>query len=328
MNKCKFLVVLVALFMPMWMTMASAADIRQSMDRWEFGASAGVGFYVGQEDPTGSGQYSRVMSYDAVGFGDKSTLGWPGIETFGFMLGYRFDTRWHVKVQATRQRLCYAEYRKMADKPLIDDPATRNIYYNAMWHVDVMAEYNLLSLGNVMMAKQGLYNVVPYIGFGFGVTAYNKESTLRKVYNYDGPMNNFGSKGAIYTCYPRVGYKQEYDNKQNLSWKPAETACALYIPVAFGVKWRVNDNVQLKGTFQYQLYFASNKERTSLSGNLEGGSFSKVNLDIPDNKNTLPGRPTFDDMSQHVVGYSHDCLFSLTAIFNLGKWYEDRLITY
>jgi hypothetical protein len=76
------------------------------------------------------------------------------------------------------------------------------------------------------------------------------------------------------------------------------------------------------------LYFASNKVGTSLSGNLEGGSFSKVNLDIPDNKNTLPGRPTFDDMSQHVVGYSHDCLFSLTAIFNLGKWYEDRLITY
>ena len=177
MNKSKFLVVLVALFMPMWMTVASADDIRQSKDRWEFGASAGVGFYVGQEDPTGLGQYSRVMSYDAIGFGDKYTLGWPGIETFGFMLGYRFDTRWHVKVQATRQRLCYAEYRKMADKPLVDDPATRNIYYNAMWHVDVMAEYNLLSLGNVMMAKQGLYNVVPYVGFGFGVTAYNKEST-------------------------------------------------------------------------------------------------------------------------------------------------------
>ena len=86
--------------------------------------------------------------------------------------------------------------------------------------------------------------------------------------------------------------------------------------------------MQLKGTFQYQLYFASNKVGTSLSGNLEGGSYSDVNLDIPANKNTLPGRPTFDQMSQHVVGYSHDCLFSLTAVFNLGKWYEDRLITY
>ena len=125
MNKCKFLVVLVALFMPMLTTVASAADIRQSMDRWEFGVSAGVGFYVGQEDPLGTGGLNRVMSYDALGFGEKPTLKWPGIETFGFSLGYRIDTRWHVKLQTTRQRLCFAEYVENR----LD---TRNIYYNAM----------------------------------------------------------------------------------------------------------------------------------------------------------------------------------------------------
>ena len=306
MNKSKFLVVLVALFMPMWMTVASAADIRQSMDRWEFGASAGVGFYVGQQDPTGLGQYSRVMSYDAIGFGEKSDLRWPGIETFGFMLGYRFDTHWHVKVQATRQRLCYAEYAKMADDPLVDDPATRNIYYNAMWHVDAMAEYNILSLGNVMMAKQGLYNVVPYVGFGLGVTMYNKESTLRKVYNYQGP----GDKGSVGTFYPRVGSSNEITTEGN-EWSAAQVGVGVYIPVAFGVKWRINDNVQLKGTFQYQLYLTP-------SSNLEGGSY---------NSKYAQSRPSYDQLNKK-FGANHDCLFSLTAIFNLGKWYEDRLITY
>jgi hypothetical protein len=38
-----------------------------------------------------------------------------------------------------------------------------------MWHLDAMAEYNILSLGNMMMANQGIYNVVPYVGFGLGM---------------------------------------------------------------------------------------------------------------------------------------------------------------
>ena len=37
------------------------------------------------------------------------------------------------------------------------------------------------------------------------------------------------------------------------------------------------------------------------------------------------GRPTFDEMTS---GVYHDCIFSLSVIANLGKWYEDRVITY
>jgi hypothetical protein len=37
------------------------------------------------------------------------------------------------------------------------------------------------------------------------------------------------------------------------------------------------------------------------------------------------GRPTFDKMTS---GVYHDCIFSLSVIANLGKWYEDRVITY
>jgi hypothetical protein len=299
MNKGKFWLVLLVLFMPMVVNVASAAsDFRQHLDRLEFGVSAGVGFYVGQSNPVAGSDITRVQSYDALGFGEKATLKWPGIETFGFQVGYRFDTHWHVKLQTTRQRLCFAEYQN-------NDPKSRCVYYNAMWHLDAMAEYNILALGNVMAPKQGLYNVVPYVGFGLGITMFNKEATLRS--NYTGTDVN--------TYYPSVGSKQVNGN-----WEPGEVAVGLYIPVAFGVKWRINDNVQLKGTFQYQLYF-SNATPGGLNSNLEGGSYvyGYANADQ---------RPKFDELNKQVVGANHDCLFSISAIFNLGKWFEDRLITY
>ena len=299
MNKSKFLVVLVALFMPMWMSMASAANLKANSDRFEIGVSAGVGFYVGQENPLGTDQFNRVMSYDALGFGEKPTLNWPGIETFGFSFGYRFDTHWHVKLQTIRQRLCFAEY---VDNKL----DTRNIYYNAMWHLDAMAEYNILPFGNEMMAGHGVYNVVPYVGFGLGITMYNKEATLRKVYNVQGP----GDKGSVGTFYPRVGSSNELTAEGSV-WTPAEVGVGFYIPVAVGVKWRISDNVQLKGTFQYQLYLTP-------STNLEGGSY---------NSKYAPDRPTFEQLNKK-FGSNHDCLFSLSAIFNFGQWYEDRLIVY
>ena len=93
----------------------------------------------------------------------------------------------------------------------------------------------------------------------------------------------------------------------------------MYIPVSVGVKWRVNDNVQLKGTFQYQLYFSNNKFG-GLSSNLEGATYVDAPL-----ANT---RPSFENLDKHITGYNHDCIFSISAIFNFGQWYEERLVTY
>ena len=285
------------------------ADARQNIDRLEFGVSAGVGFYVGQDVPVAGTGLERVQSYDAVAFGEKNTLRWPGIETFGFNVGYRFDSRWTLVAKTIRQRVCFAEYDNNAMNAMgtpIPVEKTRGVYYNAMWHVDVMAEYNILNYGNVMMPKQKIYNVVPYVGLGFGVTVFNKNATLRSIYG-NGDVNSF---------YPRVGYAQKEDGR----YYPAEVAAALYIPAAVGVKWRINDNVQLKGTFQYQLYFAS-KNQGGLSANLEGASYS-------DRYKETAVRPTFDELDKVVAGKNHNCLFSISAIFNIGKWYEDRLITY
>ena len=303
MNKCKFLVVLVALFMPMWMTVASgASNAREHLDRFEFGLSAGVGFYVNQEDPLNNDQFSRIHVYDVLGFGEKTNWGWPGIETFGFMFGYRIDTRWHVKLQTTRQRICFAEYAQGSD--------LKNVYYNAMWHVDAMAEYNILPLSNVMMSKRGMYNVVPYVGFGLGLTMYNPVATLRAQEERNSMGEPYYEKRG--SMYPRVGsipVAYDVEKRKVTEWGPNPVDCAFYIPVAVGVKWRANDNIQLKATFQYNFYSRSN---------LEGASY---------NETYTPNSPTVEQLAEY-VGISHDCLFSLTAIFNFGKWYEDRLIAY
>ena len=302
MNKSKFLVVLLALFAPVFVSISSA-DMREQIDRWEVGVSAGVGFYVGQEDPTGDGKFSRVMTYDVLGFAGKDDWGWPGIETFGFFAGYRFDAHWHVKLQTTRQRVCFAEYPQGSD--------LKNVYYNAMWHLDAMAEYNILALGNVMMPKQGLYSVVPYVGFGLGMTMFNKEATFRAYQKRNSQGGSEYHKSG--TMFPRVGslpasYKA---NGMVDTWQKTEVGVGAYLPVACGIKWRANDNVQVKATFQYNLYLSPNS-------NLEGGSSDPIFGST---------RPSFDDIKKK-FGRNHDCLFSLSAVFNLGKWYEDRLITY
>jgi hypothetical protein len=147
-------------------------------------------------------------------------------------------------------------------------------------------------------------NIVPYVGFGVGMTMYNENATLRAI-EKEHASSNFTKHGPM---FPRVGFmatKYDAEQKKVEEWAKDTVRVAAYIPVAFGVKMRLNDNVQLKGTFQYQLYL--------YGGNLDGAS------DLVD----------YETYTKNTKwGSNHDCTFSLTAIFNLGKWYEDRLITY
>lgn len=292
----------------------NAALGARDWDRLEFGPAVGVGFYVGNYHPVASTNEGllRIPLYDVVALNtyEKAHLDWPGIETFGFSVGYRFNTRWHLLAKTTRQRVAFVEY----------DEGVRGLYYNAMWHVDVMAEYNLLTYGNRMQPEIGMYNVVPYIGIGLGCTMYNQNATLR----------NMKPKGTsaedVNVMFPQVGkmYKGK-DANGNLVTESNPLGVGLYVPVAFGVKWRINDNVQLKGAFQYQLYFSNNKAG-GLNSNIDGAT----NAAYYDGKGaeSAKNRPTFDQLDKHIVGFNHDCLFSISAIFNLEQWREDRLVDF
>ena len=289
------------------------ADFREQMDRFELGLSAGVGFYVAPRNPVaGNDALYRIHSYDALylkqGHGD--TFKWPGIETFGGSLGYRFDTRWTLRAQATGQRIHFIETNTQYEGSVCNETYT---YYNALCHLDAIAEFNILNYGNVMQPEMGLYNVTPYVGLGLGMTFYNKDATIRSAIPG-------GSNLEQSSTYPIVGSKNKLTGKKDLG-------VAAYIPAVFGVKWRINDYVQLKGAFQYQIYLTK--------GNLEGGcpiggetmngvKVVKNQESKSVNLNAI-GRPTFDEMTS---GVYHDCIFSLSVIANLGKWYEDRVITY
>jgi hypothetical protein len=330
MNRFKFLLVAFAFAMPIFVSQANAAKEFQ-VDRIELGLSAGVGFYMGQNH---IGDFTRLQSYDAVG-SDREGLSlkgtWPGgIETFGFSLGYRFNTMFNLKLQTTRQRICFVEY---PDGKTSTEFGNR--YYNAMWHTDAMLEYNVLPYGLATAGGGGVYNIVPYVGLGLGFTLYNKNATLcvkgtgpeseRYVYGYN-DKTKFSK-----AMYPRIGHQLVWESLNNELGQPTDsvpkwrkvadaTGVALYIPIAMGAKWRIDEHWQLKATVQYQLYFSS-KDKGGLNSNLEGGTDDKL----------TPGRPTFDYIDTNckkVVGGNHDFLFSLTAIFNFSTWFEERIIEY
>jgi hypothetical protein len=289
------------------------ADFREHLHRFELGLSAGVGFYVAPRNPVaGNDALYRIHSYDALYLkqGHGGTFKWPGIETVGGSLGYRFDTRWTLRAQATGQRIHFIETNTQYEGSVCNETYT---YYNALCHLDAIAEFNILNYGNVMQPEMGLYNVTPYVGLGLGMTFYNKDATIRSAIPG-------GSNLEQSSTYPIVGSKNKLTGKKDLG-------VAAYIPAVFGVKWRINDYVQLKGAFQYQIYLTK--------GNLEGGcpiggetmngvKVVKNQESKSVNLNAI-GRPTFDEMTS---GVYHDCIFSLSVIANLGKWYEDRVITY
>lgn len=305
MSKTKVLTILLMLVMT---PVAMCAASLERLDRLEFGPAVGVGFYVGNYHPVAESNLLRIPLYDVAALNsyEHTHMDWPGIETFGFSVGYRFNMRWHLLAKTTRQRVAFAEY----------DEGVRGLYYNAMWHVDVMAEYNILNYANKMQPESGMYNVVPYIGFGIGCTMYNQNATLRNM------KPNGTSTEDVNVMFPQVGkmYKGK-DPNGNLVTESNPLGVGLYVPVAFGLKWRINDNVQLKGSFQYQLYF-SNNSKGGLNSNIEGAT----NAAFYDGKGaeSAKNRPTFEQLSKHIVGYNHDCLFSITAIFNLEQWREER----
>ena len=310
MKRSSFLVLMLALACVPTMMFA---DFREHLHRFELGLSAGVGFYVAPRNPVaGNDALYRIHSYDALYLkqGHGGTFKWPGIETVGGSFGYRFDTRWTLRAQATGQRIHFIETNTQYEGSVCNETYT---YYNALCHLDAIAEFNILNYGNVMQPEMGLYNVTPYVGLGLGMTFYNKDATIRSAIPG-------GSNLEQSSTYPIVGSKNKLTGKKDLG-------VAAYIPAVFGVKWRINDYVQLKGAFQYQIYLTK--------GNLEGGcpiggetmngvKVVKNQESKSVNLNAI-GRPTFDEMTS---GVYHDCIFSLSVIANLGKWYEDRVITY
>ena len=216
MKKSTFILVLLMVFAPLF--------VNAQTQNVELGLQVGAGFFMGNSNPAAG--YTRTHEFAWM----RDSEGMPAFETFGGVVRYRFDYRWALQAQAMRQRTRFKESAENTDL----------YFYNSMWNVDLMAEFNILKYGFVENRNAKIYTITPYVATGIGTSLYNKNATYRWGKN-DGKQN---------TMFPTV--------------KAKDLAGSLYIPFAAGLKLRVASNWQLKLACQYDLYL--------LNGNLDGNT--------------------------------------------------------
>ncbi|MBO4986848.1 MAG: outer membrane beta-barrel protein [Paludibacteraceae bacterium] len=259
MKKSTFILVLLMVFAPLF--------VNAQTQNVEFGLQVGAGFFMGNENPANG--YTRTHEFAWM----RDSEGMPAFETFGGTVRYRFDNRWALQGQAMRQRTRFKESAENQDL----------YFYNSMWNVDLMAEFNILKYGFVENRNAKIYTITPYVATGIGTSLYNKTATYRWGMN-DGEQN---------TPFPAV--------------KAKDLAAALYIPFAAGLKVRMASNWQLKVACQYNLYV--------LNGNLDG---STVGAKYSDGKLVYTGG---DGVSFENVKYkaasTHNVAVTVGVIYNL-----------
>lgn len=274
MEKCRFSMFLVLLMLS---TGVSVAQVE--IDHFEFGLQGGAGVYVCNPMKNATRPHRTSLGfYDPEG--ESISGNFPMADQYGAFIRYRFDNHWNVTVEATRQRVRFQENKE----------ETIRYYYNAMWHVDAVAEYNILSYGTTSNwgAELENYAATPYVVLGVGVTAYNKDAAYAMRSFYDGHKDRKANQYPnMITQYNREGNKQ----------KQRPTG-ALYVPIGLGVKWRLNQSLQLQASIKYHFYL--------LNGNLEGGTPEWTYEDMIANK-------------EHTkLGKTHNALFSLGIVYNLS----------
>lgn len=263
------------------------------MQNVEFGLQVGIGSFKGLETPNTTPTCSRTHEFAPI----VDSYDMPVFETFGLLARYRIDQRWAVQLQGMRQRMRFREDWSKA----LDDEMKFFYFYNAMWNIDAMAEFNFLNYGFVANRVMRVYTVTPYVALGIGTSLYNKTATygFRYYHRNDGSYTYLDGKNS---SYPVLKLK--------------DLAAALYVPIAAGVKFRVAQNVQMKLAVQYDLYL--------LNGNVDGSTKTSKVLDDNGNEVNMynlyhPGKNL--GISYEGVKYkaasTHNVVLTLGVIYNL-----------
>lgn len=254
MKKSTFILVLLMVFAPLF--------VNAQTQNVELGLQVGAGFFMGNSNPATG--YTRIHEFAWM----RDSEGIPAFETFGGVVRYRFDTRWALQAQAMHQRTRFKE-----------STGNRSLYfYNSMWNVDLMAEFNILKYGFTRNRNARIYTITPYVAAGIGTSLYNKTATYR-----------WGMKtGKRNTAFPAI--------------KASDLAASLYVPFALGFKLRVASNWQFKMACQYNLYV--------LNGNLDGST--KGTEPYRADK----GGVSYEN-ADYVAGSTHNIAVTIGMIYNL-----------
>ena len=274
MNKYRFSAFLTLLLLSTGLAFAQ-------IDHLEIGLQGGGGLYKGiSQYKISLGDITRT-SFDFVGSSGKV----PIMDQYGAFIRYRFDNHWNVTTEATRQRVRFQEKITGAGT---DNAGTDKQYYNAMWHVDALVEYNILSYGYTdnWGAELEYYKATPFITIGVGMTIFNENAT--RSYGRRDNSEEALFRSRVDQMYPTLLKLKKYNEVE----KPHKLG--MYIPVGLGVKWRVMSCLQLQASMKYHLYI--------LNGNIDGGT------------PTLP----FDQMTTEFFK-NHNALFSLGIVYNFSQ---------
>lgn len=194
----------------------------------EFGLQVGAGFFMGSENPAPG--YTRINEFAWM----RDSEDMPAFETYGALVRYRFDNRWALQFQAMRQRLRFKEESEKHPDGLF--------FYNGVWNLDLMAEFNILRYGFVANRNAKIYTATPYVAIGLGTSFFNQHAVYRWGLN-TGKMNS---------PYPAIAAD--------------DFAAAMYIPFAVGLKLRMAANWQFKVSCQYNLYVVNGEINGSTAG--------------------------------------------------------------
>lgn len=237
-------------------------------EHFELGLQVGIGLHCGMTEPAEG--VTRVYQNAVTTLADK----FPVMETFGAVARYSLDYHWAFQAQAMRQRIYFKD--------------GGSHFYNAMWDVDVTAEYNILNYGtrfhrpkSSRWLRSRAYPITPYVFFGVGVAISNKYAPVR-------------GKGA-----PVHEWTPEDLDKMYTMIGPSNLAANFYLPVGVGVKWRMAYNWQLKAACQYNL---------GIGKEPSGGTVAtKAGDEI---------RTSYDDLR---IGVWNNVVLNLGVIYSFGE---------
>ena len=304
-------------------------DNSKGVEKFEMSIQIGAGFTWANKTPVDGVLRAPVFAWAP---GAKGAKNFPASEVYGAVLRYSIDERWTVQVQGMRQRVHFSEITGEEE----------HHYYNAAWHTDAMAEFNIWKYAFLSNKQTRVYEFVPFISFGAGASMFGKNASYSYGRGY-GHVEGYGAESYRLICMNsrEKGYKYP---------KIEDTRAAMYIPFAVGAKLRMTENWQLKVACQYNFYLFGSDSKVDMFGTTMRPNADAEYKFVPGkredpnatgywngntkhyyvspNENWVSG-VEYDQLPEYKksgFGQSHNLMVTLGIIFNFNPSYKDMIL--
>lgn len=303
---------------------AYAQGSSKGVEKFEMSIQIGAGFTWANNAPL-----EGVTRMPDFAWAPDKASKFPAFEAYGAVLRYNIDERWTVQAQGMRQRLRFNEV----------SGEESHFYYNAAWHLDAMAEYNLMRYAFVSNKQRKVYELVPFIAFGAGASMYNKNAT----YGFGTGLGFREDADGIMDSYQRmIAFNGNFRGHKYPAIDAKNMGAAMYIPFAVGAKLRMTANWQLKVACQYNFYLFGSDGKVDMYGatkypdpdkvySINDGYISKTDTKhyYVYAEDLKMDRVKYDDIPAYKssgFGKNHNLMLTLGIIFNFNPAYKDMIL--